>query len=229
MSVTARNDTDLRSRLHEAISLNEVVELVISSLESDGHLTSASLDRLSEIIRRFSVFLLGAFDVRLVSEVEPHHVYAFIEASTERGSCPSVAARQGGAGGWGCVLPVPLRTTSATSGSLLAVDAAGALATEAAAGGLAAGSASGDGRLHEQKAAASAARAIVSGRESVSVIAGLSNNRCRRPPSRPDGSGLSPHGSMRVPTGRASPSLSACFRVGPPVFRRSGAAPARRG
>jgi integrase/recombinase XerC len=63
----------------------------MSRLESDGRLTSASMDRLSKIMRWFSGFLLGAFDVRFASEVGPDHVRAFIEASTGRGSCPSVA------------------------------------------------------------------------------------------------------------------------------------------
>ena len=91
MSLSGRADASDEGPGRPSISLTEVVEAVIASLEIEAELAPATLDRFSGLMRRFDVFVGRAHGIRFLHEVETDHVCRFLEAHTPSGSAPSIA------------------------------------------------------------------------------------------------------------------------------------------
>jgi site-specific recombinase XerD len=91
MSVSARADASDAEQRPASVSVPELVEVVIASLETKADMAPASLDRFFGLMRRFAAFVSGAHGIPSLDEVETDHLSRFLEARTPSGLAPSVA------------------------------------------------------------------------------------------------------------------------------------------
>lgn len=91
MSITAWADAGDEERRPHSVSSSELVEAVIASLEADGDLAPASVERFSVLMRRFAKFVSRAYGIRALDAVGTDHLRGFLKASTAAGSGPAVA------------------------------------------------------------------------------------------------------------------------------------------
>ncbi len=91
MSVSARADASDEVQKPPPVSVSELVEAVIASLEAEADLVPASLDRFSGLMRRFAAYVSRAHGIRSLDEVGMDHLRGFLKAGTASGSAPSIA------------------------------------------------------------------------------------------------------------------------------------------